>query len=103
MDANGNSRIFWSIKAEEDSATTSWKRFAVNINNYTSQTDSFNLNIVDRIDFYVWDSNTGKPISFWIDDLTTDMPLNLEQSIYKDRVPVDETIVAYFYTRIEDE
>lgn len=102
-DATGNSRIFWSIKAEEDSATTSWKRFSVNISDYTSQTDSFNLNIVDRIDFYVWDSNAGKPISFWIDDLTVDTSLDLGKFVYKGRVPVDETVVAYFYTCMEDE
>lgn len=102
MDANGNSRTFWSIKAREDSATTSWKRFAVNLSDYTSQTDGFNLSMVDTVNFYVWDSNTGKPISFWIDDLTVDTSVALEKTIYKDRVPVDETVVAYFYTRIED-
>jgi hypothetical protein len=102
IDANGNSRTFWSIKTGEDSATTSWKRFAVNLSDYTSQTDGFNLSMVDTVNFYVWDSNTGKPISFWIDDLTVDTSVALEKTIYKDRVPVDETVVAYFYTRIED-
>jgi hypothetical protein len=97
MDANGNSRTFWSIKAGEDSATTSWKRFAVNLSNYTSQTDGFNLSMVDRVNFYVWDSNTGKPISFWIDDLTVDTSVALEKAIYKDRVPVNEMVVIYFY------
>lgn len=102
-DANGNSRIFWSIKAEEDSATTSWKRFVVNLTDYTSQTDGFNLSVVDRIDFYVWDSNAGKPISFWIDDLTVDTSLDLKKFVYTGRVPVDEAVVAYFYTCMEDE
>lgn len=102
IDANGNSRTFWSIKAEDGSATTGWKRFAVNLGNYTSQTDGFDLSVVDRIDFYVWDSNTGKPISFWIDDLTVDTSVALEKAVYKGRVPVDETVVAYFYTRIEN-
>jgi len=102
IDANGNSRTFWSIKAGEDSATTGWKRFAVNLSDYTSQTDGFNLSMVDTVNFYVWDSNTGKPISFWIDDLTVDTSVALEQAIYKGRVPVDETVVAYFYVRMED-
>jgi hypothetical protein len=102
IDANGNSRTFWSIKAGEESATTGWKRFAVNLSDYTSQTDGFNLSMVDTVNFYVWDSNTGKPISFWIDDLTVDTTLNLHSFVYKDRVPVDETVVAYFYVRMED-
>jgi hypothetical protein len=101
MDANGNSRTFWSIKAGEDSGTTGWKRLAVNLSDYTSQTDGFNLSVVDRIDFYVWDSSAGKPISFWIDDLTVDTSVALEKVIYKDRVPVNEMVVFYFYIDIE--
>jgi len=101
MDANGNSRTFWSIKAGEDSATTGWKRFAVNLSDYTSQTDDFNLSVVDRIGFYVSDSNTGKPISFWIDDLTVDTSVALEKAIYKDRVPVNEMVVIYFHIDTE--
>jgi hypothetical protein len=100
-DANGNARTFWSIKAGEDSATTGWKRFAVNLSNYTSQTDGFNLSMVDTVNFYVWDSNIGKPISFWIDDLTVDKSIALEKSIYKDRVPVNEMVVIYFYIDTE--
>jgi len=95
-DANGNSRTFWSIKTGEDSATTGWKRFAVNLSDYTSQTDGFNLSMVDTVNFYVSDSNTGKPISFWIDDLTVDTSVALEKAIYKDRVPVNEMVVIYF-------
>jgi len=102
MDVNNNSRTFWSIKAKEGSATTDWKRFVVNLSDYTSQMGGFNLSAVDSIGFSVWDSSTGKPISFWIDDLTVDISLDLEKSVYKERVPVDDTIVAYFYTRIED-
>jgi len=101
-DAKNNSRTFWSIKAKEGSATTDWKRFVVNLSDYTSQMDGFNLSAVDIIGFYVWDSNTDKPISFWIDDLTIDISLDLQKAIYKDRVPVEETVIAYFYTRIED-
>jgi hypothetical protein len=103
MDANGNSRTFWSIKAGDGSATTGWKRFAVNLSDYTSQTGDFNLSMVDRIGFYVSDSHIGKPISFWIDDLTVDTSLALETAIYKDRVPVNEMVVIYFHIDTECE
>jgi len=102
-DANGNSRTFWSIKAGEESATTGWKRFAVNLSDYTSQTDGFNLSVVDTVNFYVCDSSAGKPISFWIDDLTVDTSIAFEKAIYKDRVPVNEMVVIYFYIDTECE
>ena len=90
------------IEAEDGSATTGWKRFVVNLRDYTSQTPGFSINSVDHIDLFVY-STVGKNLSFWIDDLTVDKSVELENFIYKDRVPADETVVAYFYTRIEDE
>jgi hypothetical protein len=94
-------RTFWAIEAEGSSATTSWKRLVVNLTEYTSQTSDFRIRSVDHISLFVY-SNTGKNLSFWIDDLTVDTTLNLHSFVYKDRVPVDETVVAYFYTRIEE-
>ena len=44
----------------------------------------------------------GKSLSFWIDDLTVDSTLDLGRFVYKDRVPFDEAVVAYFYTCLED-
>jgi hypothetical protein len=101
VDRYGGSRTFWAIEAGDGSATTGWKRFVVNLTDYTSQTPGFSINSVDHIDLFVY-STVGKNLSFWIDDLTVDTVLDLENSIYKDRVPADETVVAYFYTRIED-
>ena len=101
VDSYGGSRTFWAIEAGDGSATTGWKRFVVNLTDYTSQTPGFSINSVDHIDLFVY-STVGKNLSFWIDDLTVDTSVALEKFVYKDRVPVDETVVAYFYTRIED-
>jgi hypothetical protein len=100
-DSDDRSRTFWSLEAGEGSATTGWKRFVVNLTDYTSQTSGFDISAVDRIHLYVY-SDVGKSLSFWIDDLTVDTSVALEQAIYKGRVPVDETVVAYFYVRMED-
>jgi hypothetical protein len=101
VDSYGGSRTFWAIEAGDGSTSTGWKRFVVNLTDYTSQTPGFSINSVDHINLFVY-STVGKNLSFWIDDLTVDTSVNLETAIYKDRVPVDETVVAYFYTRIED-
>jgi hypothetical protein len=101
VDQYGGSRTFWAMKAEGSSATTSWKGFTVNLTDYTSQTMDFRISSVDYINLFVY-STVGKNLSFWIDDLTVDTALNLHSFVYKDRVPVDEVVVAYFYTRIED-
>jgi len=73
----------------------------VNLTEYASQTPDFRINSVDYIDLFVY-STVGKNLSFWIDDLTADTSLNLGKFVYKDRVPVDESVVAYFYAHIED-
>jgi hypothetical protein len=101
VDRYGGSITFWGMEAEGSSATTSWKRFVVNLTEYTSQTPDFRINSIDYINFAVY-STVGKNLSFWIDDLTVDTSLRLHSFVYKDRVPVDETVVAYFYTHIED-
>jgi hypothetical protein len=101
VDNYGGSRTFWAMEAGGSSATSSWKRFAVNLTEYTSQTPDFRINSVDHINLLVY-STVGKNLSFWIDDLTVDTTLNLHSFVYKDRVPVDETVVAYFYTHMED-
>jgi hypothetical protein len=101
VDCYGGSRTFWAIEAGDGSATTGWKRFVINLTDYTSQTPGFSINSVDYINLFVY-STVGKNLSFWIDDLTVDTTLNLYSFAYKDRVPFDETVVAYFYTRIED-
>jgi len=101
VDRYGGSRTFWAIEAGDGSATMGWKRFVVNLTDYTSQTPGFSINSVDHIDLFVY-STVGKNLSFWIDDLTVDTSVALENFVYKGRVPVDETVVAYFYTRMED-
>jgi hypothetical protein len=101
VDRYQGSRTFWAIEAEGSSATTSWKRLVVNLTEYTSQTPDFRINSVDYINLYIY-STVGKNLSFWIDDLTVDTTLNLHSFVYKDRVPIDETVIAYFYTHIED-
>ena len=101
VDSDESSRTFWYLKAEEDSVTTGWKRFAADLTDWFSQTPGFNISTVDWPYLYVY-SDVEKNLSFWIDDLTLDISLDLEKYIYKDRVPVDETVVAYFCTRVED-
>lgn len=93
-------RTFWCLKAEEDSVTAGWKRFVANLTDWFSQTPEFNIGTVDRLYLYVY-SDVGKSLSFWIDDLTIDTAFDLEGFIYKDRVLVGETVVAYFCTCVE--
>jgi hypothetical protein len=100
VDCYGGSRTFWAIEAGDGSATMGWKRFVVNLTGYTSQTSGFIISAVKSIDLSVC-SDIKKSMTFWVDDLTVDTALDLNTSIYKDRVPVDETVVAHFYTRTE--
>jgi hypothetical protein len=99
-DSSGETRTFWSIKVGDSSATAAWKRFVVNLHNYTSQTAGFNISMVDCIELYV-SSHVAKHMSFWVDDLTVDTSVALEKAIYKDRVPVNEMVVIYFYIDTE--
>jgi len=101
VDCYKGSRMFWAIEAEGGSAVTSWRRFAVNMTEYTSQTPDFVINSVDYISLFVC-SEPKKNLSFWIDDLTVDTVLDLREFVYKDRVLVDVTVVAYFCTFLED-
>jgi len=101
VNSDENSRTFWYLKAEEESVTSDWKRFVANLTDWFSQTPGFNISAVDWMYLYVY-SDVEKDLSFWIDDLTIDISLDLETFVYKDRVPTDETVVAYFYTRTED-
>jgi hypothetical protein len=101
FDSDDRSRTFWSLTAGEGSATRGWKRIVANLTDYTSQASGFNISAVDHIDLYVYSNVKKKSMTFWIDDLTVDTTLDLKKSIYKDRVPIDETVVAYFYTRME--
>lgn len=81
--------------------TTGWKRFVADLTDWFSQMPGFNISTVDWLYLCVY-SDVEKNLSFWIDDLTIDTSLDLEKFIYKDRVSVDETVVAYFCTRVED-
>jgi len=100
VDCYGGSRTFWGIEAKGSSATTSWKRFVVNLTEYDSQTLDFRINLVDHIDLSVY-SSVEKNLSFWVDDLTVDTPPNLNAYVYKDRVPTNEILIIYFYSRVE--
>jgi hypothetical protein len=100
VDCYGGSRTFWAIEAGDGSASTGWKRFVVNLTDYTSQTPGFSINSVDHINLFVY-STVGKSLSFWVDDLTVDTSVALEKAIYKDRVPVNEMVVIYFYIDTE--
>jgi len=99
-DSAGNRRTYWDIQSYGSSATTRWKRFSVNLDDYTSQTSGFDLTMVDYIDFYVY-SNPGESMSLWIDDLVTDVSPSLDGFIYKARILDRETTIVYFSTRIE--
>jgi hypothetical protein len=97
-DAAENTRTFWDLKPDGSSATTQWKRFAVNLNNYTSQPQSFDVSRVDSIDFYAY-SNPGKHLSLWIDDPVIDSPPTSTGTINKARVHQEDPITLYFWTR----
>jgi len=95
IDSTGETRTYWAIKAGESSVTTSWKRFVIDLKNYTGQTPNFNINAVDSIDFYIT-SSLGKTASFSIDDLTVDSYPSLEDFFYKARVLMEEKVIIYF-------
>jgi hypothetical protein len=97
-DSGGNTRNYWNIQAYGSSATEQWKRFMVDLGNYTDQTPDFDLSAVDFIDLYVH-SSSGKQMSLWIDDLVIDDFPQLETAIYKARVLPSDTVIVYFATR----
>ncbi len=97
-DLGGETRTFWGIQAYGSSVTTEWKRFVVDIKNYTDQTPNFDLSTVDSIDFYV-SSGSGKEFSFWIDDLIADDFFQPNGYISKARVLTEDLVIAYFVTR----
>ena len=99
-DVAGNTRTYWDLKPDGSSATTHWKRFAVDLSNYTSQSQSFDLSRVDSVDFYVY-SNPGKLLSFWIDDPVVDSAPTLEGVVRKARVHLEDPVTLYFWTRLD--
>lgn len=94
-DSTGNTRTYWDIQQNDVSATTQWKRFTINLNDYTSQPPSFDLSRTDSIDFYVY-STPGKNMSLWIDDPVTDKAPSTDRTVYKARVLQNDPIIAYF-------
>jgi len=98
-DSAGNTRTFWDIKPDGTSATMRWRRFAINLSDYTSQNGEFDLSRTDSVDFYVY-SSPGRQMTLWIDDIVIDEPIMTEQAIYKARVSDKDLIVAYFAVKI---
>jgi hypothetical protein len=98
-DSTGNTRTYWDIKPDGTSATLRWRRFAINLSNYTSQNGEFDLSRTDSVDFYIY-SNPGRQMTLWIDDIVIDEPIMAEQAIYKARVSDKDLIVAYFAVKI---
>lgn len=95
IDATNESRTFWAIQEYGSSAITEWKRFVIDLSNYTSQTSSFDITRVDLVDVYI-SSDPGKEMSLWIDDLVMDdFPL-LNGTVYKARVLTEDTVYVYF-------
>jgi hypothetical protein len=99
-DAAGNTRTFWDLKPDGSSTTTQWTRFAINLSNYTSQSQSFDLSRVDSVDFYVY-SNPGTHLSLCIDDPVIDTAPAPAGVVCKARVHHEDTITLYFWTRID--
>lgn len=99
-DAAGNTRTFWDLKPDGSSATTQWKRFVVNLGNYTSQSQSFDLSGVDSLVFYVY-SSPEKHLSFCIDDLVIDSAPTLVEGVFKARVHQQDLMTLYFWTTID--
>lgn len=98
-DSSGNTRTFWDIRAYGSSVIPQWKRFVVNLDNYTSQTSGFDLAKVDQIDFYV-SAPPGQALTLFIDDLTIDSIPAVDGAIFKARVLETDAVVAYFSLRL---
>jgi len=97
-DMAGNTRTYWTIQAYGSSASPQWKRFVVDLGNYTNQTPDFDLSSVDFVDLYV-SSVSGKHMSLWVDDLVIDDFPQLETTIYKARVLAEDTVIIYLAVR----
>jgi hypothetical protein len=98
-DSAGSTRTFWDMQAYGSSVTTQWKRFVVNLNNYTSQTSGFDLAKVDQVDFYV-SAPPGQALTLFIDDLTIDSIPAVDGAVLKSRVLGTDAVVAYFSLRL---
>jgi len=99
-DLEGNTRTFWDIQAYGSSVTPEWKRFVVDLNNYTSQTSGFDLSKVDQIDFYV-SAPPGQALTLFIDDLTIDNIPAVNGAVTKARVLESDVVVVYFSLKLE--
>jgi len=103
FDSENRFRTFYAMQTGGEHANAIWKRFVANLNNCTSQTSGFDVRTVDYIDLFVDPileqsaTRVGRNMSFWIDDLTVDTPVDVKESIYKARVLYHETVVVYFY------
>ncbi len=99
-DSAGKTRTYWNVQPDGSSATVQWKRFVVDLSNYTSQTPDFDLSKVDSVDFYVY-SAAGKKMSLWIDDPVIDNIPPMSRTIYKARVLVRDPIIVYFAVKMD--
>jgi hypothetical protein len=98
-DSAGNTRTYWNIQPDGASATTQWKRFTVNLNEYTGQSGDFDLSKVDSVDFYIY-SSPGRKMTLWIDDPIIDDALTLGRDICKARVLQEDKVTLYFLARL---
>jgi hypothetical protein len=99
-DSAGQTRTYWAIQADGSSGKIKWKRFAINLSDFTSQTADFDVGAVDAIDFFVW-SKPDEHVSLWIDDLTVDDFPDLLSGVYKWRVLEGDEVLVYFVQRDE--
>jgi hypothetical protein len=97
-DSSYETRTYWGIQVDGSSVTTQWKRFVVDLRNYTQQTPNFDITAVDFIDLYV-SSSPGKETSLLIDDLIVDNMPESRIAVYKARVLVDDIVILYLAVR----
>jgi hypothetical protein len=98
IDIYGNARTYWSMTASDGSSSiTAWKRFTVQLDQFSSERGAFDINVVDKIFLYAWnDKGQGKSITLWIDDLTLDNLGDFRTYVRKGRVLPDDFVVFYF-------
>lgn len=100
-DAAGYEVSYWNIlggQMERDSEIGHWKRLVVNLSRSTEKDPEFDFKKIDSIIIGIFVGQANKNATFYIDDLTVDQQLKIDE-IYKARVAPNEKLVIYFWVK----
>ena len=102
-DTAGYQTSYWNIvggRIDRDIEIGQWKRLVANLSQPTEKDPEFDFKKIDSIVIGIFVGKASRNVTFYIDDLTVDRQLKLDE-IYKARVPPNEKLVVYFWVKEE--